>query len=69
MGDQRAPYGIAVVVRVVGVLVAMAALQAVSTGTIFLHKNIKTNLSHTQKGTFEGLAGIALSRGRDIPGH
>ncbi len=43
--------------------------QAVSTGTIFLHKNITTYLPHMKKGTFEGLAGVALSRGRDIPGH
>ncbi len=29
----------------------------------FLHKNIKTSLSRAKKGTFEGLAGVALSRG------
>ncbi len=35
----------------------------------FSHKNIKTYLSHPKKGTFGGLPGVALSRGRDIPGH
>ncbi len=30
-------------------------------------KNIKTYLSHPKKGTFGGLAGVALSRGWDIP--
>jgi hypothetical protein len=39
-----------------------------STGTIFSPKNIKTYLSRQKKGTFGGLAGIALSRGCDIPG-
>jgi hypothetical protein len=29
----------------------------------FLHKNIKTFLSRPKKGTFGGLAGVALSRG------
>jgi hypothetical protein len=37
--------------------------QAVSTGTFLLHKNIKTYLSRAKKGTFKGLAGVALSRG------
>jgi hypothetical protein len=48
---------------------ATGASLAVSTGTIFFtykHKNIPLPL---KKGTFEGLAGAALSRGRDIPGH
>jgi hypothetical protein len=35
----------------------------------FSHKNIKTLLSHPKKGTFGGLPGVALSRGRDIAGH
>ncbi len=39
-----------------------------STGTIF-HKNIKTHFSRPKKGTFGGLPGVVLSRGRDIPGH
>jgi hypothetical protein len=29
---------------------------------LFSHKNIKTYLSHTKKGTFGGLPGVALSR-------
>ncbi len=40
-----------------------------STGAFFLHKNIKTYLFCTRKGTFRGLAGVALSRGCDIPRH
>ncbi len=42
-----------------------------STGTTFFtqkHKNI-LYLSHLKRGTFGGLAGMALSRGRGIPGH
>ncbi len=35
----------------------------------FSPKNIKTYLSCPKKGTFGGLAGVALSRGGDIPGH
>jgi hypothetical protein len=35
----------------------------------FLHKNIKTYLSRPIKGTLEGLAGIEVARGQDIPGH
>ncbi len=41
-----------------------------STGTIIFftqkHKNIPFP---PEKGTFRGLAGVALSRGQDIPGH
>ncbi len=33
------------------------------------HKNMKTYLSRQKKGTFGGLPGVALSRGRDIAGH
>ncbi len=36
---------------------------------LFSPKNIKTYLSCPKKGTFGGLAGVALSRGRGIPGH
>ncbi len=43
--------------------------QRVSTGTIFSHKNMKTYLSRPKKGTFGGLPGISLSRGRDIAEH
>jgi hypothetical protein len=35
----------------------------------FSPKNTKTYLSCQKKGTFGGLPGVALSRGRDIPGH
>jgi hypothetical protein len=43
--------------------------KVMSTSTIFFtqkHNNIPFPL---EKGIFEGLAGVALSRGRDIPGH
>jgi hypothetical protein len=45
--------------------------KAVSTGTFFFNKNIKTYciFPAPQKSTLGGLAGVALSRGQDIPGH
>jgi hypothetical protein len=47
-------------------MISFMKSQAVSTSTFFLHKNIPFLC---KKGTFEGLADVALSRGQDIPGH
>jgi hypothetical protein len=47
----------------------LARIRLCPQAQYFLHKNIKTYLSCKKKGTFGGLAGIALSRGQDIPGH
>ncbi len=49
-------------------LVIIRGLRPCPQAQFFLQENITTYLSCPKKGTFKGLAGVALSRGRDIPG-